>query len=116
MPSKRSSLSIDEIKEAVQQGIVASKQTDSQFWGEQIKTNQRIEKILTEHLEDHKNQQAEYRQFYGRVEPILKKYDDFQSTARTLSPISKGIGKGVIFFGSILGAFEVIKIWFKKYF
>lgn len=117
MPEQdQKSLSFNEIKDAVEQAIVASKESDSKFWGHQMETNKRIEKKLDAHLEEHRKQQEHYMKFYERVEPVLKKYDDFQSTARTLSPISKGLGKGVIFFGSILGAFEVIKIWFKKYF
>ena len=114
--SKQNQQLINDIIEAVQQGIVASKQSDSNFWGKQMETNARIEKKLDDHLEEHKKQQTDYNEFYRRVEPILKQHEDLQATKRTLLPAGKGIGRGVVFIGSILGAFEIIKIWFKKYF
>lgn len=106
-------ITLTEIKNAVEQAIVASKKSDSDFWGEQIETNKRIEKKLDDHLDEHKKQQTEYNDFYKRVEPILKQHEDLQATKRTLTPVAKGF----LWAGSSLGTlgiWELVKVWIKN--
>lgn len=104
--------SFEEIKDAVYQGIIASKESDSKFWGEQVETNKRIEKKLDAHLEEHRAQQEHYMKFYERVEPILKQHDDLKATKRTLIPL----GKATVSVAAFIAAWEVVKTFIKQLF
>lgn len=103
---------LKKITDAVHQGIVMGKKSDSEFWGGQIEFNKRIEKKIDDHIDAHAIEAKSQKEFIKNIEPIIQKYNDVEGTKRTLLPV----GKGVVFFGAILGGWEVIKMAIKNLF
>lgn len=98
---------LEQVSEYVQKGIAASKQSESEFYGE---FKHKMEKVsgefvkLNDRLDNHES-------YFKRMEPVIKKFEEdkiFVAGAKKIASTTVVIGGGI----SVLsGAWYIIKHW-----